>query len=89
MIDLHAAEGPQAALMAQGERPGLHSTGSKAICQRHSGSKHGTPASTGAAGADQADMTGCGGGQHAAMLAQLELQDREVRPRICLINTFP
>ena len=79
MPDLCAAEGPPAALMPGGKQQGTQSRGSKAPCQRQSSCKHTTPASTDAAGNNQADVTGSKDDQHAAMLAQLELQDREAR----------
>ncbi|CAK0784754.1 hypothetical protein CVIRNUC_007958 [Coccomyxa viridis] len=77
--DLRAAEGPSAALMPGGEQHGTQSRGSKAPCQMQSGCKHSTPASTDAAGIDQAKVAASEDDQHAAMLAQLELQDREMK----------
>ena len=79
MPDLRAAEGPSAALMPGGEQHGTQSRGSKAPRQTQSGCKHSTPANTDAAGVDQAKVTASKDDQHAAMLAQLELQDREAR----------
>ena len=79
MPDPRAAECPPAALMPCREQQGTQSRGSKAPCQMQSGCKHSSPARKDAAGVDQAKVTASRDDQHAAMLAQLELQDREVR----------